>query len=156
MISAYVGSSRRSSSTSVWPSSVALEPDSASSGSTFTSNSRALMIRKQTVSGSTASSIGSSASSPGRSFAAMPPSVRFRTLNDPEARQFQPSGLPNCHISALLWLADQRSPEMQMQVAMPNLKPEGDSMPDMPIFDLPLLEGTAESLAGYGEVVADP
>ena len=45
---------------------------------------------------------------------------------------------------------------MQMHVAMPNLKPDGNTMPDMSILDLPLIEGTPESLAGYGEVVSDP
>ena len=43
-----------------------------------------------------------------------------------------------------------------MQVTVPNLKPESGSMPDLPILDLPLIEGTAASLAGYGEVVHDP
>ena len=45
---------------------------------------------------------------------------------------------------------------MPMQVAMPNLKPDGNIMPDAAILDLPLIEGTPESLAGYGEVVSDP
>ena len=45
---------------------------------------------------------------------------------------------------------------MQMHVATPNLKPEGNSMPDLPVLDLPLIEGTPESLAGYGEVVSGP
>src|SRR3954468_22170329 len=43
-----------------------------------------------------------------------------------------------------------------MQVTVPNLKPEGAGMPSLPILDLPLIEGTAESLAGYGEIVRDP
>jgi hypothetical protein len=43
-----------------------------------------------------------------------------------------------------------------MQVTVPNLKPEAAGMPPLPILDLPLIEGTAESLAGYGEIVSDP
>jgi len=41
-------------------------------------------------------------------------------------------------------------------VQMPNLKPEAVTMPACPILDLPLIEGTPEALAGYGEVVSDP
>ncbi|HEY4162602.1 MAG TPA: ureidoglycolate lyase [Dongiaceae bacterium] len=43
-----------------------------------------------------------------------------------------------------------------MEVEPLNLKPEGMVMPDFPIIDLPLIEGTAASLAGYGEIVDNP
>ena len=39
---------------------------------------------------------------------------------------------------------------------IPNLRPEGSSMKRLPIKELPLVEGTAESLKGYGEIVDDP
>jgi hypothetical protein len=43
-----------------------------------------------------------------------------------------------------------------MQIDPHNLKPEGTVMPDFPIIDMPLIEGTAASVAGYGEIVDDP
>lgn len=42
------------------------------------------------------------------------------------------------------------------QIDPHNLKPEGTVMPDFPIIDMPLVEGTAASVAGYGEIVDDP
>lgn len=39
---------------------------------------------------------------------------------------------------------------------MPNLRPDGSAMQRLPVKELPLVEGTAESLEGYGEIVDDP
>ncbi len=37
-----------------------------------------------------------------------------------------------------------------------NLRPERQAMPALPVQDIPLVEGTPASLAGFGEVVTDP
>lgn len=41
-------------------------------------------------------------------------------------------------------------------MAKPNLRPNTEDMPKLPVFDLPLIKGTVESLKGYGEIVDDP
>lgn len=41
-------------------------------------------------------------------------------------------------------------------IATPNLKPDGESMPMLPVLDLPLIEATAATLSGYGEIFDDP
>lgn len=41
-------------------------------------------------------------------------------------------------------------------MTMPNLRPNTSDMPRLPVFDLKLVEGTAQSLKGYGEIVDDP
>ena len=37
--------------------------------------------------------------------------------------------------------------------AAPNLAPAGADKPSLPLFDVPLIEATPESLAGYGELI---
>jgi hypothetical protein len=37
-----------------------------------------------------------------------------------------------------------------------NLRPERHAMPTLPVQDIPLVEGTPATLAGFGEVVTDP
>jgi hypothetical protein len=37
-----------------------------------------------------------------------------------------------------------------------NLRPDGSTMPRLPVKELPLIEGTAKTLEGYGEIVEDP
>ncbi len=38
----------------------------------------------------------------------------------------------------------------------PNLSPRAEDMPSLPVRDIPLVEATARSLAGYGELVETP
>ncbi len=42
------------------------------------------------------------------------------------------------------------------KIDVPNLRPEGATMPRLPVRELKLVEGTAASLEGYGEIVDDP